>query len=105
MCGRYANFRPAESIARLFSTANAVPNLEPAWNMAQTKDAPVVRRHPSGERHLNVLKWGLMPYFTKDLKKAHNQSTPAQKRWPRPRYVGRRSRSAAASYPPPLTMA
>jgi putative SOS response-associated peptidase YedK len=33
--------------------------------MAPTKDAPVV-----GERHLNVLKWGLMPYFTKDLKKA-----------------------------------
>jgi putative SOS response-associated peptidase YedK len=42
----------------------------PVWNMAPTKDAPVVRRHPSGERHLNVLKWGLMPYFTKDLKKA-----------------------------------
>jgi putative SOS response-associated peptidase YedK len=28
------------------------------------------RRHPSGERHLNVLQWGLMPYFTKDMKKA-----------------------------------
>src|ERR1700722_2534751 len=54
MCGRSASFLPAEFIARLFSTANALPNLEPTWNMAPTKDAPVVRRHPSGERHLNV---------------------------------------------------
>jgi putative SOS response-associated peptidase YedK len=70
MCGRYDSFLPAEFIARLFSTVNALPNLEPTWNMAPTKDTRVVRLHPSGERHLNVLKWGLMPYFTKDLKKA-----------------------------------
>jgi hypothetical protein len=39
--------------------------------MAPTKVAPVVLRHPeSGERHLGALKWGLVPYFTKDLKKA-----------------------------------
>ena len=68
MCGRYASFLPSEFIAQLFSTVNGLPNLEPAWNRAQTKDAPVVRRHPSGERHLNVLKWGLMQYFSKDLK-------------------------------------
>jgi hypothetical protein len=70
ICGRYASFLPAEFIAQLFSTVNRLPNLEPTWNMAPTTDAPVVRRHPSCERHLNVLKWGLMPYFTKDLKKA-----------------------------------
>jgi hypothetical protein len=51
------SFLPAEFIARLFSTVNALPNLEPTWNMAPTKDTPVVRLHPSGERHLNVLKW------------------------------------------------
>ena len=33
-------------------------------------DAPVVRVTREGERHLDVLKWGLIPYFTKDLKKA-----------------------------------
>ena len=32
-------------------------------------DAPVVRL-VDGERHLDALKWGLVPYFTKDLKKA-----------------------------------
>ena len=71
MCGRYASFLPAEFIARLFATVNPLPNLMPTWNMAPTNDAPVVRQHlGSGERHLDVLKWGLVPYFTKNLKKA-----------------------------------
>ncbi len=70
MCGRYASFLPAEALARLFSTVNPLPNLEPTWNMAPTRDAPVVRLSREGERHLDALKWGLIPYFTKDLKKA-----------------------------------
>ena len=71
MCGRYASFLPAEAIARIFGTVNPLPNLAPTWNMAPTMDAPVVRLHPKkDERHLDVLKWGLVPYFTKDLKKA-----------------------------------
>jgi putative SOS response-associated peptidase YedK len=71
MCGRYASFLPAEAIARIFGTVNPLPNLAPTWNMAPTMDAPVVRLHPKNDgRHLDVLKWGLVPYFTKDLKKA-----------------------------------
>jgi putative SOS response-associated peptidase YedK len=42
MCGRYANFLPAEAIARIFGTVNPLPNLAPTWNMAPTMDAPVV---------------------------------------------------------------
>ena len=49
---------------------NPLPDLAPTWNMAPTMDAPVVRQHANGERPLNVLKWGLVPYCTKDLKKA-----------------------------------
>jgi putative SOS response-associated peptidase YedK len=71
MCGRYASFFPAEAIARIFGTVNPVPNLAPTWNMAPTMDAPVIRLHPTTDgRHLDILKWGLVPYFTKDLKKA-----------------------------------
>ena len=71
MCGRYASYLPPEVIAQLFGTVNPLPNLQPTWNMAPTKVAPVVLRHPeSGERHLAAQKWGLVPYFTKDLKKA-----------------------------------
>jgi putative SOS response-associated peptidase YedK len=67
MCGRYASFLPAEAIARLFGTSNPLPNLAPSWNLAPSQPALVVRRHPdTGERHLDVLGWGLLPHFTKD---------------------------------------
>ena len=67
MCGRYVSFLPAEAVARLFHTVNPIPNFPPTWNMAPTQDAMVVRHHPeTGERHLDLLKSGLLPYFTKD---------------------------------------
>jgi putative SOS response-associated peptidase YedK len=69
MCGRYASFLPTEFIAHLFVTVNPLPKLALTWNMAPTMEAPVVRLI-DGERHLDALKWGLVPYFTKDLKKA-----------------------------------
>jgi putative SOS response-associated peptidase YedK len=57
-------------MARLFQTAGDIPNLPPNWNVAPTQQAMVVRRHPaSGERRLDALTWGLVPHFTKDLKK------------------------------------
>jgi len=71
MCGRFAAQLPAELVARLFRTSGPLPNIAPNWNVAPTQDALVVRRnHDSGERSLDVLRWGLVPYFTKDLKKA-----------------------------------
>jgi len=67
MCGRYASYLPAEAIRRTFRTVNPLLSLEPSWNVAPTQLAPVVRRHPeTGERHLDLLQWGLLPYFTKD---------------------------------------
>jgi putative SOS response-associated peptidase YedK len=54
-------------LARLFRTVNRLPNVAPSWNIAPSQDAMVVRRHPeTGERHLDLLKWGLLPSFTKD---------------------------------------
>jgi putative SOS response-associated peptidase YedK len=38
--------------------------------VAPTRDAPVVRLSRDGQRHLDALRWGLIPYFAKDLKKA-----------------------------------
>jgi putative SOS response-associated peptidase YedK len=43
----------------------------PPWNVAPAQSALVVRRHPeSGERHLDLLTWGLIPRWTKDLEAA-----------------------------------
>ena len=67
MCGRYVSYLPPAEIARLFRTMNPLPNLAPNWNQAPSQDALVVRRHPhTGARYLDVLRWGLLPHFTKD---------------------------------------
>jgi len=69
MCGRYASYLPVEAIRRTFRTVNPLLNLEPSWNVAPTQLVPVVRRHPeTGDRHLDLLQWGLLPYFTQDVR-------------------------------------
>jgi putative SOS response-associated peptidase YedK len=69
MCGRYASFLPAEALRTLFETVNPLPNFAPTWNMAPTREAPVVRLHPQTRaRHLNLLRWGLVPHWAKDPK-------------------------------------
>ncbi len=75
MRGRYASFLPPEAIAATFRTVNRLPNIAPTWNLAPTEDALVVRRHPeTGRRHLDVLNWGFLPYWTK--------ADPKKARWP-----------------------
>ena len=69
MCGRYAAFLPPEAIAALFQIRAELPNWPPTWNMAPTRDGPVVRLHPeTGERRLDLLRWGLLPHWAKDPK-------------------------------------
>ena len=71
MCGRYASVLPPELIARMFGAVNAVPNAAPTWNIAPSQSAMVIRRRPeTGERHLDLLRWGWVPHFTKGLKMA-----------------------------------
>ena len=85
MCGRYVSSLPPDQIRVVFGTTGALPNLPPNWNVAPTQDALVVRRHPdTGERHLNVLRWGLVPSWTKDLASA-------------PKPINARSETAAGS--------
>jgi putative SOS response-associated peptidase YedK len=67
MCGRFASDLPPELIRRLFGTMGAIPNDAPSYNIAPTQSTAVVRRHPeTGERHLDLLRWGLIPHWSKD---------------------------------------
>lgn len=67
MCGRYFQQRGPAEVARYFETVNPTPNLGTSWNRAPTQDGLVVRRHPeTGARHLDVLRWGLVPRWAKD---------------------------------------
>jgi putative SOS response-associated peptidase YedK len=70
MCGRFSSDLPPELIARVFQTMNELPNVPANYNLAPTQLAPVVRRHPeTGARHLDLLRWGLLPHFATDPKR------------------------------------
>ncbi|GGG28096.1 DUF159 family protein [Caldovatus sediminis] len=67
MCGRYFLPRGPAAIAAHFETVSPLPNFPATWNLAPTQDGLVVRRHPeSGARHLDALRWGLVPRWAKD---------------------------------------
>lgn len=69
MCGPFASYLPPAAIRALFGTTNVSPNHPPSRNVVPTQTAMVVRSHPdTGGRHLDLLQWGLVPHFTKDLK-------------------------------------
>ncbi len=71
MCGRYASYTPPDVMRGLFRTTNPLPNVAASWNVAPSQLAMVVRRQPeTGKRHLDLLTWGLLPHWTKDLKAA-----------------------------------
>jgi putative SOS response-associated peptidase YedK len=66
MCGRYLVTSPAETLRRIFGFAGPAPNLPPRWNVAPTQRVPVIRRDGDG-RSIALLRWGLVPYWAKDL--------------------------------------
>lgn len=67
MCGRFYVTRPPAAVAGLFATSGAIPNTPPRWNVAPTQDAMVVRFNPDTRtRHLDLLRWGLVPRWAKD---------------------------------------
>ena len=71
MCGRFASFKPPDAMRALFRTTNPLPNFAASWNIAPSQEAMVVRLNPeTGERNLDLLAWGLVPHWTKDLKTA-----------------------------------
>jgi putative SOS response-associated peptidase YedK len=45
------------------------PNFAPSWNVAPTDQLPIVRYDPkAGSRTLDLMRWGLIPYWAKDIK-------------------------------------
>ena len=44
------------------------PNFPPSWEVAPTDSLPVVRYDvKAGQRSLDMLRWGLIPYWPKDI--------------------------------------
>jgi putative SOS response-associated peptidase YedK len=72
MCGRYLRRSDKQRIADTFHVAKGLADLVlPPWdyNVAPTTFQPVIRPdRDTGERELTLMRWGLVPYFAKDLK-------------------------------------
>lgn len=66
MCGRYTLTSKGDEVALLFDLTD-IPALPPRYNLAPTQEAAVVRvPSPGAPRHLDLLRWGLVPYWAED---------------------------------------
>ena len=71
MCGRARLSSDVSEIKLVFRIPpeRPIPNFPPSWNVAPTDSVPVVRYDPkAGQRSLDLLRWGLIPYWAKDIK-------------------------------------
>jgi putative SOS response-associated peptidase YedK len=74
MCGRYGRRGDKQRIAEWMQTHNTdvfddETNLAPSFNVAPQSFQPVVRLNgETGERELTFMRWGLVPYWSKDGK-------------------------------------
>jgi putative SOS response-associated peptidase YedK len=71
MCGRVRLSSDVSEIKLVFSipAQRPTPNIAPSWNVAPTDPLPIVRYDAkAGERSLDVMRWGLVPFWAKDIK-------------------------------------
>jgi putative SOS response-associated peptidase YedK len=66
MCGRVVQKTPLHEIRVLFETVNPVPNMAANYNGAPTQSLAIVRLDSDGRRSLDLLRWGLIPFWAKD---------------------------------------
>jgi putative SOS response-associated peptidase YedK len=67
MCGRFAQPRSSEELARIFHARPAADVPGDRFNVAPTDEvAAVVERH--GERTVDAFRWGLVPFFAKSAR-------------------------------------
>ncbi|MGH7062095.1 MAG: SOS response-associated peptidase, partial [Stellaceae bacterium] len=71
MCGRARLSSDVSEIKLVFSVPpqRPSPNFAASWNVAPTDSLPIVRYDAqAGERSLDLMRWGLVPYWSKDIK-------------------------------------
>jgi putative SOS response-associated peptidase YedK len=71
MCGRYSLTRRQSDLIERFGVVELLRDLEehePRFNIAPSQLVPAVVNH-EGKRKLDLLKWGLIPFWVKDLSK------------------------------------
>src|SRR5512134_312269 len=72
MCGRYALHAQPEVIALQFGLAEAPKGLRARYNIAPSQPAPVIRQETEGRRELVLMRWGLVPHWSKEPKTSYS---------------------------------
>jgi putative SOS response-associated peptidase YedK len=68
MCGRFVQAQSAQAYAEHFGAEVEVSEaLDASWNVAPTDHVYAVAQH-EGTRRLGTFRWGLIPWFAKDIK-------------------------------------
>lgn len=72
MCGRFVSASPPDELARYFGAELPDQPIDPSYNVAPTSEVYVVRKAENSDgvavRQLSPLRWGLVPFWAKDLK-------------------------------------
>jgi putative SOS response-associated peptidase YedK len=70
MCGRYVRRGSAETVSHWFDIEpDDLPVFSPSYNVCPQTAQPVVRLNSkTGRRELSLMRWGLIPYWSKDAK-------------------------------------
>ncbi|MGE0668818.1 MAG: SOS response-associated peptidase [Sphingomonadales bacterium] len=78
MCGRFTNALTWEQIYRLYQlTLDAPMNLRPRYNIAPTQDVLAIVDTEEGRRAV-VMRWGLVPFWAKEIPKASTFNARAE---------------------------
>ncbi len=74
MCGRFARKSTQEILAEWFDLdLEEMPWFAPSYNVAPQSTQPVVRLNPdTGSREMALLRWGLVPFWSRDSKIAYS---------------------------------
>lgn len=67
MCGRY-NLRVSPAELEALFGVNDAPDFPQRYNIAPTQDVPVLHLDEAGEKRLTSMRWGLIPFWSKDMK-------------------------------------
>ncbi len=65
MCGRYFLEASIDEIEALVGTLTSKVRLRPRYNICPEQPIPVVRNDAMGKTHLDLLRWGLVPSWSK----------------------------------------
>lgn len=66
MCGRFVITSPPTAMRHLFQFAEQ-PNFPARYNIAPTQPVPIIRRSANGTREFVLVRWGLVPSWSKEM--------------------------------------